>query len=311
MRRFFALLAVVLLAASGCAQAGEQKINMALWKLPMNVPLMAAIHDKTYEKIFAGEYIVRYIRLPSGPKQIEAMAAGELDIAEGLGAAAALVGRANGVELTIIGASGRSPRAFAIMASDPSIKSIKDLKGRKVAGLRGSVVHQLLVELLETNGLGQNDIEFFPMPPQAAASALLAGRVDAALLVGTEIRRAQKGGAVILADGRGRLSGLSVIAARTAFLEKHPEAVRKYLNARMKICTEIAEHPEKFVPIAANETQMSESEAREMMSWYDFNINITQKDVNELKKTIKYLQKEKLIRTTPDITSLLWRVPKN
>lgn len=128
-------------------------MRIALWKLPLNLPAIAAIENRTYEKAFEGEYKVEYINLPSGPKQVQAMAAGELDIAEGLGAAAVIVGIANGVDITIIDADSRSPEAFAVVVKNSKIKRIFDLKGKKVAGLRGSVVHQLLMELLHKEGL--------------------------------------------------------------------------------------------------------------------------------------------------------------
>lgn len=308
MKRGFALIAIMLtlMANPATAAAKAKEINIALWKLPLNVPAMAALEDKSYEMAFAGDYKVHYIRLPSGPKQIQAMAAGKLDIADSIGAAAVLVGRANGVDITIVGANSRAPRAFAIMTNNPEVKNIKDLKGRKVAGLRGSVVHQLYIELMEKNRLNEDDIEFFTMPLPSATSALLAKQVDAALLVGTEISRAQNGGARILADGRGYVDGLSLIAVRTVFLEENPEAVRKYLNAREKIYIKLLKTPDKFVPLVARETRISETEAKEMMGWYDFNPKITPRDIKEIEKTLKYLQKEKMIKSTPDIAALIW-----
>lgn len=87
---------------------------------------------------------------------------------------------ANGVDITVIGANSRSPEAFAVAVKNSKITDISDLKGKKVAGLRGSVVHQLFVELPRKEGLTEKDVEFFSCPLNAAASALIAERVDAA-----------------------------------------------------------------------------------------------------------------------------------
>ncbi|NLX85384.1 MAG: ABC transporter substrate-binding protein [Synergistaceae bacterium] len=203
------VLIIIFLLSAYPVNGQDKEMRIALWKLPFNLPAMVSIENRTYEKAFEGQYRVKYINLPSGPRQVQAMAAGELDIAEGLGAAAVLVGIANGVDIVIIGANSRSPEAFAITVKDPKILRISDLKGKKVAGLKGSVVHQLFVELIRKEGLTLKDVEFFPMTLSASASALIAGRVDAALLAGTEVLRAEKGGCRVIADGKVILKDLA------------------------------------------------------------------------------------------------------
>jgi len=282
-------------------------MKIALWKLPLNLPAIAAIENRTYEKAFEGEYKVEYINLPSGPKQVQAMAAGELDIAEGLGAAAVIVGIANGVDITIIGANSRSPEAFAVVVKNSKVKGISDLKGKKVAGLRGSVVHQLFVELLHNEGLTEKDVEFFPMPMNAAASALIAERVDVALLAGTEIIRAEKGGCRVISDGKGIVEGLSLIAARREFAEKNRAAIKKYLEIRESIRIETVNSPQKFVPLLIKETGLSEKEIKITLSKFNYEARITESDIKELKKTAEYLKNENIIKSIPNINNMLWK----
>jgi sulfonate transport system substrate-binding protein len=306
MKKIVAIAAMFLVYASGAAVAKTNEINIALWKLPLNVPAMVAINEKSYEKAFSGEYKINYVQLPSGPKQIQAMAAGKLDITEGIGAAAALVGKANGVDITIAGVNGRSPKAFALLTTNTEIKKISDINGKKAAGLRGSVVHQLFIELLEENGVDEKNVEFFPMPVAAAASALLAKQVDVALLVGTEIKRAQDGGARILADGTGHLEGLSLIVVRSSFLRANPDAVKKYLRTRDEICKKLRMSPDKIVNIVAEETGLSQKDAKNMINIYDFDSKIKVEDIKELTKTLKYLKKEKIIESEPNINEIIW-----
>ena len=301
------LILPLIIALSQPSGASEKAIRLALWKLPLNLPAMAAIENRTYEKAFAGEYKVEYINLPSGPKQVQAMAAGELDIAEGLGAAAVIVAIANGVDITVIGANSRSPEAFAVAVKNSKITDISDLKGKKVAGLRGSVVHQLFVELLRKEGLTEKDVEFFPMPLNAAASALIAERVDAALLAGTEILRAEKGGCRVIRDGRGILEGLSLIAARRGFAEKNRSAIKKYLAIRESIRLEIVNSPQEFVPLLKKETGLSEKEIRITLSKFNYDTRITESDIQELKKTAEYLKNENIIKSIPVINNILWK----
>ncbi len=301
------VLIIIFLLSAYPVNGQDKEMRIALWKLPFNLPAMVSIENRTYEKAFEGQYRVKYINLPSGPRQVQAMAAGELDIAEGLGAAAVLVGIANGVDIVIIGANSRSPEAFAITVKDPKILRISDLKGKKVAGLKGSVVHQLFVELIQKEGLTLKDVEFFPMTLSASASALIAGRVDAALLAGTEVLRAEKGGCRVIADGKGHLEGLSIIAARRKFAEENRSTIEKYLNQREKIRIEAAQFPQKFVPLMKKETGLSEDEIVKMLSKFDYHTRITKTDLRELKKTAEYLERENIIKSIPDINSILWR----
>lgn len=306
MKKILFLLLLVLTVLTRVSAAEEKEMNIALWKLPLNLPAIAAFQDKTYEKAFAGEVKVNHVQLPSGPKQIQALGAGQLDIGEGLGTTAVLVGATAGADIKIIGVCSRSPRGFAIVVSSPEIRAISDLKGKKVAGVKGSVVHQLYVELMEESGLTERDAEFFPTTLSAATSALLVGRVDAALLAGTEIVRAENGGARVLADGEGRLTGLSLIVARTKFIEDNPEVVDKYLRLRQDIIAAMKINPDKFITITAKETGTTEQEAKNIMDWYDFNDKITSKDIEELNKTLVYLEKMKMIREQVDIMRIIY-----
>lgn len=306
LRKKIILMLMFLAALSPAAEGREKEMKIALWKLPFNLPAMVAIENRTYEKAFAGEYKVEYITLSSGPKQVQAMAAGELDIAEGLGAASVIVAIANGVDITVIGANSRSPEAFAVAVKNSKITGMSNLKGKKVAGLRGSVVHQLFVELLRKEGLTEKDVEFFPMTLNAAASALIAERVDAALLAGTEIIRAEKGGCRVLSDGKGIVEGLSLIAARREFAEKNRAAIKKYLAIRESIRLETVNSPQKFVPLLKKETGLSEKEIKITLSKFNYDTRITENDIQELKKTAEYLKNENIIKLKPNINNILW-----
>lgn len=306
MKKSLLLLIILLTFLTSISHAKEKEINIAFWKLPLNLPAIAALEDRAYEKAFTGKREVNHIPLPSGPKQIQAIGAGQLDIGEGLGAPAVLIGAAAGIDLKIIGVCSRSPRGFAIVVKDPAIKTVKDLLGKKIAGIRGSVVHQLYTELIEEAGLTDKDIEFFPMTLPAAAAALLAGHVDAALLAGSEIIRAEKSGARVLANGEGRLTGLSLIVARNKFIEQNPGVIEKYLQVHRNILTKIRINPERFIAITAKEIDITEKEAQNIMTWYDFNDTITSNDISELNKTMIYLEKMKIIKDRPNITRIIY-----
>lgn len=61
----------------------------------------------------------------------------------------------------------------------PGIRKVADLKGKRVAAEEGTVDHYLLMLVLQKAGLKPSDFTFVPMATDAAASAFVAGQVDA------------------------------------------------------------------------------------------------------------------------------------
>src|SRR4051794_38383057 len=120
--------------------------------------------------------------ITSGAAQVQAIAAGAVDIASVLGNSSAILGRANGVDLKVVAAFSRSPRAFAILVGADGPADVPALKGRRVAGPKGTVLHQLLAAALAEHGLRLADVDQLNMDLASARAALLAGHVDAALL---------------------------------------------------------------------------------------------------------------------------------
>jgi NitT/TauT family transport system substrate-binding protein len=74
-----------------------------------------------------------------------------------------------------------SAGADAVLGSAPQVTTPADLKGKRVAATVGECNEILLLEALESAGLGEKDVEIVNMDPDAAGTALKAGQVDAAV----------------------------------------------------------------------------------------------------------------------------------
>jgi NitT/TauT family transport system substrate-binding protein len=62
---------------------------------------------------------------------------------------------------------------------DGKIKSMTELKGKKVAAEEGTVDHFLLIQALRRAGMSMKDIQFVPLETSKATEAFVAGKVDA------------------------------------------------------------------------------------------------------------------------------------
>jgi len=128
-----------------------------------------------------------------GPS-IDAFSAGKID-ADCIVASDALGAGAAGAPSKFIAIIDYSEGSDMIVGK-PGIKSIKDLKGQKVAVEFGLVEHFLLLEALKRNGLTQSDVTLVNTPtnnmPQTLASGQVAA-VGADLLPGFDAAFHQRG----------------------------------------------------------------------------------------------------------------------
>ena len=108
---------------------------------------------------------------------MDAFAAGKLDA----------VGMTNGDTL-VTGATGAKGVMFLLndysngndmIIAKPGIKSVKELKGKKIGVEVGFVSHLLLLNALKDNGLAESDVELVNVPTNETPQVLASGEVDA------------------------------------------------------------------------------------------------------------------------------------
>jgi NitT/TauT family transport system substrate-binding protein len=116
---------------------------------------------------------------------------------------------------------------------DQKIKSIKDLKGKKVAAEEGTVDHFLLVQALQRAGMSIKDVQFVPMETSKAADAFVAGKVDAAAVFApfttTALKRTGSRELFSSKDFPGSISDHLVFQRK--FVNEHPEKVQAIVNS--------------------------------------------------------------------------------
>ena len=60
-----------------------------------------------------------------------------------------MIAASNGVDLKIIVTYYQAPKGFMLVTNDKSIKGPEDLKGKKIGGPKGTILHQVLVAALK------------------------------------------------------------------------------------------------------------------------------------------------------------------
>jgi NitT/TauT family transport system substrate-binding protein len=139
---------------------------------------------------------------------------------------------AKGEDLVVVLTNDNSTGNDKIVISE-QIKSIKDLKGKKVAAEEGTVDHFLLVQALQRAGMSIKDIQFVPMETSKAADAFVTGKVDAAAIFAPFTTKALKrpGSRELFSskDFPGSISDHLVFKRK--FVKEHPEKVQAIVNS--------------------------------------------------------------------------------
>ncbi|TQW92463.1 NrtA/SsuA/CpmA family ABC transporter substrate-binding protein [Clostridioides difficile] len=284
------ILTLATASLAGCAKKnnGEKlsEINLTYVKSPLNVPSIIQKQDDLFGKEFKKDNIkVNFHEITTGPEQTQALAAGEIDFLHALGGTSALIAASNGVELKILNTYSRSPKGFMILTNNNSIKSAADLVGKKVAGPKGTILHQVLISALDKEGLSMDDVEFVNMGIPEASAALSDGSVDAALIAGPAALKAMKSGSKLVANGEGLVDGIIVTAVSTDFAEKHPEIVERFMKVEKETLEYVNNNFDEAMEKVAKEVDLSLEETKELYAWYDFSLDITDKDISSLEDT--------------------------
>jgi sulfonate transport system substrate-binding protein len=186
-------------------------------------------------------YTVTWKEFPSGPQLLEGIKAGAIDFAHS-GDAPPIFAQAAGTPLLYIGHEPAAPKGEAIIVpKDSPIKTVADLKGKKIALNKGSNVHYLLVRALDKAGLKYTDVELVYLPPAGGRAAFEKGDVDAWVIWEPYRTTAEmSSGARTLADGTGLVSNYEFFFTTKAFAEAHPQMIDVVLGAARDVYAEAA-----------------------------------------------------------------------
>jgi taurine transport system substrate-binding protein len=191
-----AVLATVLPLSAAFAQTKEVTIAYQ----DMVVPYRVAQEAKELEK--ATGYKINWKQFGGGGEVIKAMASGAVQIGEvGSAGIAAAVSRGEPMELFwILDDIGA---AEALVAKKTSgIKTIADLKGKKVAMPFNSTTHFHMMVALEQAKMNPADVQILNMRPPEVRAAWQRGDIDATFIWDPVLAEAKKDGVVITTSGK-------------------------------------------------------------------------------------------------------------
>jgi sulfonate transport system substrate-binding protein len=223
-------LAFIGLVVPGLAQAQAQdkasQLRIGFQKSASLLTLQKS--QGSLEKRLAPQGVsVKWVEFPAGPQLLEGLNVGAVDVGF-VGEAPPIFAQAAGAQFVYIGNDPAAPEAEAIVVpKDSPIKSVAELKGKKVALNKGSNVHYLLVRALEKAGLKYSDIQPVFLPPADARAAFERGAVDAWVIWDPFLAAVERQtGARIVADGRGLVNNYAYYLAERGYAARNPQIIQ-------------------------------------------------------------------------------------
>lgn len=306
--KFKALLAALAITVSTALSAATmpESISITYVKSPFNLQNIVMKERGMLEEAFKADGVkINWRVINSGAVQGQAMASGDLDFSAVMNTASVLMAAGAGNPIAIATGVAHPQKIFAIIGKPDTNYSIKDLKGKKVVGPKGTVLHQLLVAALLKEGMKITDVDFVSMDPAKAMTAVVSGSADAGLVAAGLIIKANEAGAKTIATCEGYVAPNLVMAVRRAFAEQYPEAYAKVVATNRAALAWIKANKPQALEMGAKEQGISLANAEKLYDWSGFYDTLTEADVKGLEADQQFLIDNGMMEKKVDVRALL------
>ena len=266
-RSLLVLLAVLACVATACGSRSDSATTVAL-DTPVSSTVPAGttltVGDPVTQVALQASglldkipFHVKFANLSGGPQTMEAFRAHALDLAS-VADIPPIFANWTGLKVHIVAAKYRQdpihhPVYELGVAPGSGIKTLADIKGKKIAFSPGQAQGALVLRLLKKLGLSQDDVQLVEIPSTLDVynNALAAHQVDAAPIGGVYIKRyladnAAKGGTVLKTGIR---DDASFLYAPDSVLADPAEAaaVKTYVKYWAQAQRWIIDHPDQWL----------------------------------------------------------------
>lgn len=226
-----ALLVAVAAMSSVAATAAEPLKEIRLGFQKTSLPVIAQ-QQKLVEKSFEKDGVaVRWVEFAAGPPLVEALNVGSIDLGW-TGDAPPIFGQAAGANFVYVAALPSNGAGEAIFVKpDSPIKTLADLKGKKVGVTKGSSAQNLLAAALEKAGVPYAEITPVYLSPADAGAAFASDKIDAWVVWDPFFAIAEtRFHPRVLTTTKAELNVNTYFLANKTFAAEHPAAVTTVID---------------------------------------------------------------------------------
>ncbi|MGL4239922.1 MAG: aliphatic sulfonate ABC transporter substrate-binding protein, partial [Beijerinckiaceae bacterium] len=230
-RRTFSGLATAAVLAFGAGAANAQAVKEIRLDFATYNPVSLLLKERgLLEKEFAADGIsIRWVQSLGSNKALEVLNASSIDFGSTAGAAA-LLAKVNGNPIKSVYVYSRPEWTALVTTPKTGVKTVADLKGKRVAVTRGTDPHIFLIRALQEAKLTEKDVRFVLLQHQDGRTALERGDVDAWAGLDPLMAAAEVEAGATLFHRKPEANTLGVLNVREDFAKAHPQLVDRVLK---------------------------------------------------------------------------------
>jgi ABC-type nitrate/sulfonate/bicarbonate transport system substrate-binding protein len=203
----------------------------------------------------------------------------------------------NGLPVRIIGTLNRHEPFDLVAIQD--IKTVKDIKGRKIGYSQGTNAHYYLLKLLGEAGLTLSDITAVSLNPGDFVSSLSGGAIDAFIWTEPHLSQAiaQGTGRFHIIRSPGLYNTYSSIITLQSTIDNKPELLIKALRALIEADEIIAKDPDAAATLTAERIKLDPAISKKFWPRANFKLELNKPElVAQLRDQAQWAVDSKLVR---------------
>ncbi|MGE8185893.1 ABC transporter substrate-binding protein [Pseudomonas sp. NPDC086278] len=272
-------------------------------------PVVLHVGDQNYYNVRASveasgvlkgaPYTVDWKHFQAAAPLAEALNTGALDLGF-LGDSGFLFLAAKQAPVKLIGVSRQNPDTIALLVpKDSPVKTIADLKGKKVAYWPGAWSQQLTLRALQQANLPEDYVDFIKLMPIDAAAALPQGSIDAFPVWEPYIsQQILFSGARPILTAKNLMPGLSAIAASTPSIDSKREAIADFLGRLKKARAWVDANTDEYADLWAKKANLDQDVSRHWLRQAHMTVGpVDAQAAADLQSTADFLFKVKALPT--------------
>ncbi|MBF0344517.1 MAG: ABC transporter substrate-binding protein [Nitrospirae bacterium] len=197
--------------------------------------------------------------------------------------------------IATIGSSDNEPRIVA--RRDRGIIKPADLKGKRIATVKGTAVHYFLHLFLMKYGMTKEDVKIVLKDPSSTFKSFTEGEVDAIStrepFVAQGVRHFTDN-AVVFAEPRLLVKNYNIIALNS-FIKNHPGVVKKTLRALIQAEEFAIAHPQEVVRIVSKRLGVIDTEISPILLEMKWKVFLEQSLLLRLEDQARWMMKDNVV----------------
>ena len=248
---------------------------------------------------------IRWVFSRGSNNSLEFLNSGSSDFASTSGISA-LVSRSNGYPVKTVYIFNTQEASTLVVTKDSPIKSVADLKGKKVAATKGTDPYFFLLRALHANGLKRSDVEIVHLQHPEGRTALERKTVDAWAGLDPHLAAAEIDSGVRTIYRNPAFSSFGFLNTTDDFAARNPETLTRVLVVYERARLWILANGEETAKIIAEEAKLSLPVIRQQLTRANFTQPIPAKiHIDTVKATAPILVEEEIIGKTVDLPKVI------